>query len=225
MKIEVITLFPSIFEGFQSSSMVAKAIKNKALAMHCTDLREFALNKHRQADDYPYGGFAGMVMKPEPIWLCLQYLLEKGPAPVIYFTPQGRTLNQDILETYAREKRIILLCGHYKEIDQRVRNLAVSDDISIGDYVLSGGEIAAMVFIDGISRLQKGVLGDLDSAQTDSFQNGELGFPCWTRPDVFLGLKVPDVLRQGNHKLIQKWIAERSSELTKTRRPDLLSKT
>ena len=222
MTIDVLTLFPDMFSGFSESSMVARAIRKKALKLRMTDIRDFSIGKNRQVDDYPYGGFAGMVMKPEPIYDAVASVLTRGSAPVIYFTPQGRKLDQNIIKTYAGHKRIILLCGHYKEIDQRIRNLVVTDEISIGDYVLSGGELAAMVFIDSVSRLQKGVLSDLESAQSDSFYEDKLGFPCWTRPDVFMGIEVPSVLRNGNHKLINKFNEDSSMQLTKARRPDLI---
>lgn len=221
MKIEVLTLFPKMFEGFFQSSMVARAIAQEALKVSTTDIRDYSIGKHRMVDDYPYGGFAGMVMKPEPIYDALVQALQSGFAPVIYFTPQGRRLDQKILNTYARCKNLILLCGHYKEIDQRIRNLCVADEISLGDYVLSGGELAAMAFIDGISRLQEGVLSDIDSAHTDSHYHGELGFPCWTRPATFMGLPVPEVLCGGNHRKILDFVKQRSNTLTLTRRPDL----
>ncbi len=221
MKISILTLFPGMFEGFVHSSMIARAIKREALSLEFIDIRDFTQDKHRSVDDYPYGGFAGMVMKPEPIYSALQSCLLNSPAPVIYFSPQGRKLQQSILNSYAEQENVILLCGHYKEVDQRIRNLCVSDEISIGDYVLSGGELAAMIFIDGVSRLQKNVLSDIESAESDSFYAKNLGFPCWTRPEEFMGLKVPEVLRNGNHKLMDKFIADSSEKLTKSRRPDL----
>jgi len=221
MKMDVLTLFPEFFTGFSSSSMIAKALKIKALTLRFINIRDFASGKHKQADDYPFGGFAGMVMKAEPIYKAVGTALESSNAPVIYFTPHGRPLSQGIIRSYSSEKKLILLCGHYKEIDQRVRDLCVSDEISLGDYVLSGGEIAAMAFIDGVSRLQKGVLSDIDSADTDSFEQMELGFPCWTRPDDFMGIKVPEVLRNGHHQKIEEWVQNQAKTLTQTRRPDL----
>lgn len=222
MKIDVLTLFPDIFDGFVQSSMIARAIRKEALKLHFVDIRDFSIGKHRMVDDYPYGGFAGMVMKAEPIYDAIDSCLTDSFAPVIYFSPQGRKLDQECLNSYAKCKKLILLCGHYKEIDQRVRNLCVADEISIGDYVLSGGELAAMVFIDGLSRLQQGVLSDLESAETDSFYEGKLGFPCWTRPDSFLGLEAPAVLRGGNHRLMQDFVKDSSERLTTIRRPDLV---
>jgi len=222
MKLEVLSLFPEAFQSFLSTSMVARAIERNAISVQLEDIRQYSANKHRQVDDYPYGGFAGMVATPQPLWDAIKARLSTGWAPVIYFSPQGRTLNQKILCDYALEERIILLCGHYKEIDQRIRRLAVSDEISLGDFVLSGGELAAAVFIDGIARLQDGVLSDISSAHSDSFYHGKLGFPCYTRPEVFMQQKVPDVLTSGNHARIADWAQAQSESLTRTRRPDLL---
>ncbi len=227
MRIDVLSLFPESFAGVLSSSMVARAIALKALRVKLTDFRKYSGNKHNQVDDYAFGGFAGMVLRAEPVYQALTALLEKSPAPVIYFTPQGRRLEQPILEHYAKQKRVILLCGHYKELDQRLRDLAVSDEISLGDYVLSGGEIPAMAFIDGVARLLPGVLGDASSAETDSFSGDQqgLGFPCYTRPERWLGQEVPPVLRSGHHKKIAEWADEQSARLTRTRRPDLKRKS
>jgi len=222
MKLEVLSLFPESFESFLASSMVARAIAKKALEVELDDIRRHSQNKHRKVDDYPFGGFAGMVATPQPLWDAVLSRLETGFAPVIYFSPQGRRLTQKILCDYAQEDRIILICGHYKEIDQRIRRLAVSDEISLGDFVLSGGELAAQVFIDGVARLQDGVLSDIDSAKSDSFYHGKLGFPCYTRPDVFMQQRVPEVLTSGNHARIQKWAEAQSEILTRSRRPDLL---
>ncbi|MBP7310830.1 MAG: tRNA (guanosine(37)-N1)-methyltransferase TrmD [Candidatus Cloacimonetes bacterium] len=224
MKIEVLSLFPEAFGGFLESSMVARAISKKKLQVRLHDFRKYSLDKHHKVDDYAYGGFAGMVLAPQPVYDSINHLLESGPAPVIYFTPQGRKLDQKILEDYSQLQRVILLCGHYKELDQRIRNLCISDEISLGDFVLSGGELASMVFIDGVSRLLPGVLSDFSSAQSDSFSSDYLGFPCYTRPESFMELKVPDVLTTGDHQAIASW-AEASAELiTRTRRPDLIKK-
>ncbi len=224
MHIEVLTLFPGMFKGFLKESMIAKAIKINKLKVKFRDFRKYSGNKHNQVDDYPYGGGAGMVIKPEPVYKAIQLARKKTDAPVIYFTPQGRLLTQSILEEYSRSEKIILVCGHYKELDQRVRDLAVTDEISVGDYVLSGGELPAMIFIDGMSRLLPGVLNDIESAETDSFSDGLLGYPCYTRPPEFMGLKVPDVLLNGNHKLINEWRKKQALKLTEKRRPDLLKK-
>lgn len=223
MKIDVLTLFPAIYEGILSQSIVARAISGGALEVEFTDFRGYSGNKHNQVDDYAFGGFPGMVIQAEPVYRAIADLVEKSFAPVVYFTPQGRKLEQRILEYYAGLPRVILLCGHYKELDQRARDIAVCDEISIGDFVLSGGEIPAMAFIDGVARLLPGVLSDMDSAKTDSFSKDRLGlgFPCYTRPDNWMGLGVPPVLRQGNHKKIQAWADENADNLTRTRRPDL----
>lgn len=221
MIFEVLTLFPDFFSGFVTSSIIARAVENKLLQVRFTDFRLFSEDKHHKVDDYAYGGFPGMVIQIPPIYNALQELLKEGNAPVVYFTPQGRTLNQHILKSYSAYERIILLCGHYKEIDQRVRDLCVADEISIGDYVLSGGEIAAEVFIDGISRLLPGVLSDIESANSDSFSVEGLGFPCYTRPENYMGLNIPDVLLSGDHQKIKKWAREKGKQLTNTRRPDL----
>ncbi|MCB5296256.1 MAG: tRNA (guanosine(37)-N1)-methyltransferase TrmD [Candidatus Cloacimonadaceae bacterium] len=222
MKIDVLSLFPEAFTSFLATSMVARAISKSAIEVELDDIRNYSRDKHRQTDDYPYGGFAGMVATPQPLWDAIKARLRQSPAPVIYFTPQGRKLNQKILLDYAREPRVILICGHYKEIDQRIRRLAVSDEISLGDFVLSGGELAAQVFIDGVARLQDGVLSDIDSAKSDSFYHRQLGFPCYTRPESFLEQRVPEVLLSGNHALIQAWADAQAHFLTQTRRPDLL---
>lgn len=224
MTFEVLSLFPEAFSGFVRSSIVARAIASEAIEIRLTDFRSFTDNKHHNVDDYPYGGFAGMVIQAQPVYTAIQSLVCVNPAPVIYFTPQGRPLTQKILADYAQYQRVILLCGHYKELDQRVRDLCVSDEISLGDYVLSGGELAAMVFIDGVSRLLPNVLGDIDSANSDSFSVPGLGFPCWTRPESFMGIVVPAVLKSGNHQKINSWAQEQARSLTATRRPDLSDK-
>jgi tRNA (guanine37-N1)-methyltransferase len=221
MTLEVLSLFPDVFKGFLEASIVARAIAKQAIRVKLTDFRKYSTDKHHKVDDYPYGGFPGLVLQAQPVYAALQALLLEGPAPVIYFTPQGRKLSQKVLESYQKEQRIILLCGHYKELDQRIRDLCVSDEISLGDYVLSGGEIAAMTFIDGLSRLIPGVLGDLESATSDSFSTPGLGFPCYTRPDCFMQLGVPEVLTSGNHQKIAAWATEEAKKLTHTRRPDL----
>jgi len=222
MKIEVLSLFPECFSSFLASSIVARAIGKQALEVGLHNIRDFAGNKHRQVDDYPYGGFAGMVGMIQPLWDALASVLKDAPAPVIYFSPQGRPLKQKILIDYASMSRVVLICGHYKEIDQRFRRLAVSDEISIGDYVLSGGELAAQVFIDGVARLLPDVLSDISSAQTDSFYGSGLGFPCFTRPPEFMSQGVPEALLSGNHARIGEWAKTEAEQLTRVRRPDLL---
>jgi tRNA (guanine37-N1)-methyltransferase len=222
MIIDVLTLFPNMFHGFLESSIVSKAIELKAIDVYLTDIRDFAFNKHRQTDDYPYGGEAGMIMKPEPIYEALQFLELEPGCPIIYFSPQGRKLNQSVIKEYQSSPRLVLLCGHYKEIDQRIRDRFVTDEISLGDYIISGGELASMVMIDALARLQEGVLNDPASAQSDSFEDGILDCQYYTRPEVFLDMSVPEVLLSGDHKKIKKWREEKAKELTRKRRPDLI---
>lgn len=221
MIIDVVSLFPGMFENVLSTSIIAKALTKKALLINLIDLRDFAFNKNRQVDDYPYGGDSGMIIKPEPLFEVSDFLNWKD-IPVIYFTPQGRVLNQNIIKEYLDKPRIAIICGHYKELDQRVRDNIVTDEISIGDYILSGGELPAMVFIDALARLQDGVINDITSALQDSFEDGLLGVPQYTRPAEYRGFKVPEVLLQGNLKEINKWQEKQSYQLTKKMRPDLL---
>lgn len=222
MNIEVLTLFPKIFENFLQESMLGIAIREKALSVNLTNIRDFTHDKHHTVDDNPYGGGAGMVMKPEPLYEAILSVKKNRDIPVIYFTPQGKLLTQKIVTEYSKMENLILLCGHYKEIDQRIRDKFVTEELSIGDYVLSGGEIPAMAMIDAIARLQEGVLGDIDSAMTDSHQNGILGCPHYTRPPEFKGMKVPEVLLSGNHKKIDEWRQQKALEITLRNRPDLL---
>jgi len=203
-------------------SMVGIAIKQKALSVELTDIRDFAFNKHHKVDDYPYGGGSGMVMTPEPLYEAITKIKGDRDIPIIYFTPQGKLLNQSTVNKFSQIDEMIIVCGHYKEIDQRIRDTLITDELSIGDYVLSGGEIPAMVMIDAVARLQDDVLGSIDSALSDSHQDGLLGCPHYTRPPEFMGHKVPDILLSGNHKNIEKWREQKSLEITKKNRPDLL---
>ncbi|MBW6516562.1 MAG: tRNA (guanosine(37)-N1)-methyltransferase TrmD [Candidatus Cloacimonetes bacterium] len=221
MKIDILTIFPELFASFIDNGIVFRAREKKLLEINLHNIRSFTTDKHHQVDDYPFGGGAGMVMKPEPLYEAITSVLGEDKAPVVYFTPQGRLLNQDIISRYKDKERIIFLCGHYKEIDQRIRDMLVTDEISIGDYVLSGGEVPAMVMIDAVSRLIDGVIGDIESAMTDSHQRGLLGTPHYTRPAKFMDREVPDVLISGNHAEIDKWRQMKARELTMTRRPDL----
>lgn len=222
MKIDVLTLFPLMFENFLKESMVGIAIKQNALSVQLTDIRDFAFNKHKKVDDYPYGGGSGMVMKPEPLYEAITKIKNDRDIPVIYFTPQGKLLDQPTVNKFSQVEEILIVCGHYKEIDQRIRDTLITHEFSIGDYVLSGGEIPAMVMIDAIARLQDDVLGNIDSALSDSHQDGFLGCPHYTRPPDFRGLKVPDILLSGDHKKIEEWRETKSFEITKKNRPDLL---
>jgi len=222
MKIDVLTLFPQMFENFLKESMIGIAIKQNALSVELTDIRDFAFNKHHKVDDYPYGGGSGMVMTPEPLYEAITKIKGDRDIPIIYFTPQGKLLNQSTVNKFSQIDEMIIVCGHYKEIDQRIRDTLITDEFSIGDYVLSGGEIPAMVMIDAVARLQDGVLGSIDSALSDSHQDGLLGCPHYTRPPEFMGHKVPDILLSGNHKNIEKWREQKSMETTMKNRPDLL---
>lgn len=223
MKIDVLTLFPGMFTNFLEESIVGIAIKNKAIQVNLTNIRDFAFNKHRNADDYPYGGGAGMVMKPEPLYESIMSVKQDRDIPVIYFTPQGKLLTQRVVEEFSKLDGVIMICGRYKDIDQRIRDNMVTHEYSLGDYVISGGELPAMVLIDAVARLQEGVLGDMESALTDSHQTNLLGCPHYTRPPEFQGWKVPDVLLSGNHKKIEEWRQEKALEITRKIRPDLLN--
>ncbi len=223
MRVEVLTLFPGMFTNFLEESIVGIAIKSRAINVNLINIRDFAFNKHRNADDYPYGGGAGMVMKPEPLYEAIMAIKKNRDIPVIYFTPQGKLLDQQVVEDFSKLPEMMIICGRYKDIDQRIRDNLVTHEYSIGDYVISGGELPAMVMIDALARLQDGVLGDIDSALTDSHQNGLLGCPHYTRPPEFQGWKVPDVLLSGNHKKIAEWRHEKALEITRKNRPELLN--
>jgi tRNA (guanine37-N1)-methyltransferase len=225
MKIDIITCLPGLIDGFFSQSIVKNAVQNKHVEINTHDLRVFGNGNYRQIDDYQYGGGAGMVLMIEPLAKLIRLLQEKTKYDqVIYLTPDGKTLNQKTVNTLSLSHNLLLICGHYKGIDERVRELFVTQEISIGDYVLSGGEIAAAVLTDAIVRLIPGVLNDETSALTDSFQDGLLAPPVYTRPADFEGAKVPDILMSGNEKLINEWRLEKSVERTINRRPDLLAK-
>jgi tRNA (guanine37-N1)-methyltransferase len=222
VKIQILTLFPGICEGALGESMLKRARERGLAELDAVDLRQWATGKHRTTDDMPYGGGPGMVMKVEPIDAALRELRTEG-AKVVLMTPQGRVFDQSIAREYATEKHLIFLCGHYEGVDQRVADHLVDDEISIGDYVLTNGALAALVVTDAVVRLLPGVLGDAESAQQDSFGDSRLlDHPHYTRPEEFNGWKVPDVLLSGNHAAIAKWRLERAKELTRERRPDLL---
>ena len=224
VKIHILTLFPEMFKGFLSESIPFIAQEKGQLSVNLVDIRDFSEDKHRKVDDYPYGGGAGLVMKPEPLASAIDSVSQTSDIslPVIYFTPQGRLLSQKTVREYLHSPEIVIVCGHYKEIDQRIREKYITDEISIGDYVLSGGELPAMVFTDAIARLLENVISDPESALTDSHENGLLGYPCYTRPYDFRGMKVPDVLVSGHHKEIDKWLKQKAIELTQKVRPEFL---
>mgnify|MGYP001297587211 FL=1 len=221
MRIDVLTLFPDIFDNLNSFSIIKKAIDSKKVKIKSHNLREFAENS-RKVDDYPYGGFPGMVIKIEPIDNCIEYLRKKNNYDeIIYLTPDGELLNQKTSNYLSTLKNIIIICGHYKGIDHRVREHLVTKEISIGDFVVSGGELPAAVLCDSIVRLLPGIIGDESSALSDTFQDNVLSPPIYTRPEVYKGMQVPKVLLSGNEKEIQKWNDEKSIERTKLLRPNL----
>lgn len=219
MKFDVLTLFPEMFNCL-NESITGRAIKNGKIDINLVNIRDFSNNKHKKVDDTPYGGGAGMVMMPDVVYRAYQSVKDTN-AKVIYMTPQGRTLDQRKVEKLSKEEHLIILCGHYEGIDQRVIDKIVDEEISIGDYVLTGGEISAVVLIDSVSRYVDGVLKK-DSIKEESFSNGLLEYPQYTRPEVFEGEKVPEILLSGNHQEINKWRKEQSFEITKKKRPDLL---
>ncbi len=219
MKFDVLTLFPEMFAPIEQS-ILGRAIENKLIDINLVNIRDFSENKHKKVDDTPYGGGAGMVMMPDVVYRAYQSVKSED-AKVIYMSPQGQTLNQKKVEDLSKEKHLILLCGHYEGIDQRVIDKIVDEEISIGDYVLTGGEIPAMVLIDSVSRYVEGVLNK-DSTNEESFTNGLLEYPQYTRPEVFEGEKVPEILLSGHHENIEKWRRKKSIEITKQKRPDLL---
>ncbi len=223
MNIDIITLFPELLDGPFNASIIKKAINAKLIEINFHNLRDYSSNKKKQVDDYQYGGGPGMVMMIEPIAKCIKKLKSKKHYDdVIYLTPDGKKLNQSISNELSNKNSFIILCGHYKGIDQRVRDLYITREISIGDFVLSGGELAAAVLCDSIIRLIPGVLGDESSALYDSFQDNILAPPIYTRPSEYDGLKVPDILLSGDKNKIDIWREEKSIERTKKIRPDLL---
>jgi len=223
--VDVLTIFPRMFTGPLDESIVKRAREKGLLQVNLVDIRDFSLDKHRTVDDYPYGGGAGMVMMIEPIFNCIQSLKKKNNYDeIIYLTPDGESFQQKMANYLSTLNNIVLLCGHYKGIDERVREHLITKEISIGNYVLSGGEIAAMVVTDAIVRLIPGVLGDETSALSDSFQDDLIAPPVYTRPAVFNGWAVPEILKSGNAKEIELWRHQQSIKRTLERRPELLKK-
>ncbi len=221
MQFDVLTLFPEMFEPIKQS-ILGKAIENEKIKLKLVNIRNFSKDKHKKVDDTPYGGGAGMVMKPDVVYDAYKSVYEEN-AKVIYLSPQGKTLNQKKVEELSKENHLILLCGHYEGIDQRVIDKIVDEEISIGDYVLTGGEIPAMVLIDTVSRYIDGVLNQ-ESIKEESFSKGLLEYPQYTRPEVFEGKKVPEILLSGHHENIEKWRKEQALKITKQKRPDLLKR-
>ena len=222
MKIDILTLFPEMLKPMLSESILGRAIAAGLLQVRLTDIREFTADRHRRVDDYPFGGGAGMVMAAQPIADAIAARDPEHRARRIYLSPRGRKLDQRIVEELAREPQLLLLCGHYEGVDQRALDLCIDEELSIGDYVLTGGELGALVVVDAVARLVPGVLGSAESGEDESFTTGLLEYPQYTRPAEFRGLRVPEVLLGGNHADIAAWRRERSLELTCERRPDLL---
>lgn len=223
MKIDILTLFPEMFSGVFQTSIIKQAQAKGAVALNVVNFREFSTNKHKNVDDYPYGGGAGMVLSPQPLFDAVDSLTAKNQqARIILLCPQGERYDQKKAEELAKEEHLIFLCGHYEGYDERIREHLVTDEISIGDYVLTGGELAAMVVADSVIRLLPGVLGNETSAVSDSFSTGLLEHPQYTRPADFRGMKVPDVLLSGHHRNIEAWRRKESLRRTFLRRPDLL---
>lgn len=223
MRIDIISVLPELMESPFKTSILKRAMDKGLAEVHFHHLRDWAINKHRQIDDEPYGGGAGMVMMVEPLDKCISELkAQRHYDEIIYLTPDGLTLNQKIANTLSIKKNLIFLCGHYKGIDQRVRDLHITKEISIGDYVLTGGELAACVLADSVIRLLPGVLNDEQSALTDSFQDDLLSPPIYTRPETYKGLEVPRVLLSGNSAKIEEWRHDEAVRITQEKRPDLL---
>jgi tRNA (guanine37-N1)-methyltransferase len=225
MRFDVFTLFPNLIHPYLSESILQRARERGLLEVYVHDIRAYATDKHHVTDEPPYGGGGGMVMKCEPIFNAVESVLGSPPGcPVILLTPQGRTFTQQVAQELAREPRLALLCGRYEGVDERVREHLVSDQISVGDYVLTGGELPALILIDAITRLLPGALGDPDGAMDDSYASGLLEYPHYTRPAEFRGWKVPEVLLSGNHAQIARWRREQALLRTLLKRPDLLQR-
>lgn len=224
MRVDIITLFPSMFKNPFDESMIKRAKEKGILKIKLHDLRQFTHDKHRTVDDAPYGGGAGMVMKPRPLFEAVEKIKEEidSSSRVILLSPQGRPLNQEKVKELAKERVLIFICGHYEGVDERVREHLVDEEISLGDYVLTGGELAAMVVVDAVARMLPGVLGSEDSAREDSFYKGLLDYSQYTRPSDFRGWKVPSVLLSGNHQKVKEWRRKKMLEATLRKRPDLL---
>lgn len=223
MRFDVITIFPEIFRGVFDFGIIRRAVESGIIEVRIHDLREYTHDRHRQVDDRPFGGGAGMVMKPEPLFRAVEAITHGAEQAVtVLLSPQGRLFNQRVAEEFARCSRIVLICGRYEGVDERVVEHLIDEEISIGDYVLSGGEIPAMILVEAVTRLLPGALGCEQSAERESFADGLLDYPHYTRPAEYRGMKVPDVLVGGNHKEIEAWRRRNAIEKTLSRRPDLL---
>ncbi|MGF7185150.1 tRNA (guanine37-N1)-methyltransferase [Desulfitispora alkaliphila] len=224
MKVDILTLFPEMFDSPFSASIVKRAREKGLITINCTNIRDYSENKHKTVDDYPYGGGAGMVMKPEPVFNALEKMEIQRDSRVIVLCPGGETFSQQKADELAKSQHLVFLCGHYEGFDERIKQKYVTDEISVGDYILTGGELPAMVIIDAVTRLLPGVLGSNESAQDESFVTGLLEYPHYTRPASYKGMEVPQVLLSGNHEEIRKWRKREAIQKTLLRRPDLLEK-
>ncbi len=236
MEFHVMTLFPEMIVQGLSTSVLGRAIARGIISLNAVNIRDYTLDKHKRVDDYPYGGGAGMVMSADPVVRCCRSVFEKieekkrgegkeaGRRRVIYLTPQGRTFSQEIAREFAKEEELVFLCGHYEGIDERAVQMVVTDQVSIGDYVLTGGELAVMVVIDAVARLVPGVLNNGDSAEFETFHDHLLEYPQYTRPEVYEGRAVPEVLLSGHHAKIEQWRRQQSIERTRALRPELLER-
>jgi tRNA (guanine37-N1)-methyltransferase len=225
MRFDIITIFPEIFTGFLSGGIIRRAVAEGLLEIHVHDLRDFAAGRHRQVDDRPFGGLEGMVIKPEPVFCAVESLRRDEEAAVYLLSAQGTLFSAETARRMARLRRVILICGRYEGVDERVADHLADEEISIGDYVLTGGEPAAMVVVDAVSRFVPGVVGKTGSVERDSFNDGLLDYPQYTRPRDFRGLAVPDVLLSGDHAAVEEWRRKKAMEKTARTRPDLLKKT
>ncbi|AEH44527.1 tRNA (guanine-N1)-methyltransferase [Thermodesulfatator indicus DSM 15286] len=224
MRYDIITIFPEYFESPLEVGAIKKAREKGLITVNLLNLRDFAFDKHKMVDDRPFGGGEGMVFKPEPLYRAIQKVKEEGHPYVVYLSPQGRVLNQEIVKELYEKDHLLLICGRYEGIDERIREHFIDDEISIGDYVVFGGEVAALVIIEAVSRLVPGVVGKRDSVEKESFSQGLLKYPQYTRPRDFMGYQVPEVLLSGDHARIEVWRRRKSLEATLKRRPDLLKK-
>ena len=223
MHIDILTLFPALFDGIFSNSILKRAVQKGLFTVELHDIRNYSQDKHRRVDDYPYGGEAGMVIKPEPVAACIDHLQTiRQYDEIIFLTPDAQVLTQSLANELSMKTNLLLLCGHYKGIDERIREMYITKEISIGDFVLSGGELPAAVLCDAVVRLIPNVLNDETSALSDSFQYGLLSYPVYTRPYDFRGETVPDILLSGNEKLITEWKLQKAFERTQAKRPDIL---
>ncbi len=223
MRIEVLTLFPEMYQAL-ALGVIGRALAAEAFSLAVTNIRDYTLDKHGKTDDYPFGGGAGMVMTPQPIHSAINAIDPKREYKRIYLSPKGKRLDQSMVQALAREQKLLLLCGSYEGIDERVIELDIDEELSIGDYVLTSGDLAAMVVINAVARHISGVLGSEESAEEESFSDNLLEYPHYTRPQIFEGLAVPEVLTSGNHKKVEEWRYNKRLEITKARRPDLLKK-